>query len=79
MKIHYDPEVDALYIELTKGKYEASREISESIIVDEDKNGKVLGIEILDASKNLSKREIKSMTTTEKVDYPKAFAHKISK
>ena len=53
MKIHYDPKVDAVYIELAKGKYEVSREISESVVVDEDKNGKVLGIEILDASENI--------------------------
>ena len=54
MKIHYDPKVDAVYIELAKGKYEVSREISDSVVVDEDKNGKVLGIEILDATKNIS-------------------------
>ena len=54
MKISYDPKVDAMYIELAKGKYEVSREITDSIIVDEDKKGKVLGIEILDASKNIS-------------------------
>ena len=53
MKIHYDPKVDAVYIELAKGKYEVSREISESVVVDEDKNRKVLGIEILDASENI--------------------------
>ncbi|MEK7558727.1 MAG: DUF2283 domain-containing protein [Patescibacteria group bacterium] len=54
MKIHYDPKIDAVYFKLAKGKYDASREISSSIIVDEDKNGKVLGIEILDATKNIN-------------------------
>jgi uncharacterized protein YuzE len=54
MKIHYDKKDDAIYIELSEGKYEVSREISDSIIVDEDKSGKVLGIEILDASENIS-------------------------
>lgn len=54
MKIHYDPKVDAVYIKLAKGKYEVSREISDSIVVDEDKKGKVLGIEILDAKKNIA-------------------------
>jgi len=51
--IRYDSKVDAMYIELAKGKYDASREISASVIVDEDKNGKVLGIEILDATENI--------------------------
>jgi len=54
MKIHYDSKVDAVYIELAKGKYDVSREISHSVVVDEDKNGKVLGIEILDATKNIA-------------------------
>lgn len=54
MKIQYDSKIDAVYIELAKGTYEASREISKSVVVDEDKNGKVLGIEILDATKNIN-------------------------
>lgn len=54
MKISYDPKVDVVYIKLAKGKYDVSREISESIVVDEDKKGKVLGIEILDATENIS-------------------------
>ena len=54
MKINYDPKVDAVYIELAKGKYDATRKVSDVILVDEDKKGKVLGIEILDASENIS-------------------------
>lgn len=53
MKIRYDKKVDALYISLATGNYEKSRKISDSILVDEDKKGKVLGIEVLDASKNV--------------------------
>lgn len=53
MKIQYDSKIDAVYIELAKGEYEVSREISDFVIVDEDKNGKVLGIEILDATINI--------------------------
>ncbi len=53
MKMKYDPKMDAVYFELAMGKYEKSRKISDSIVVDEDKKGKVLGIEILDAKKNI--------------------------
>lgn len=53
MKMRYDPKVDAVYFELAKGVYKVSRKISDSIVVDEDKKGKVLGIEILDATKNI--------------------------
>lgn len=53
MKIKYDKKIDALYLEFGKGKYSHSRKISDSIMVDEDKKGKVLGVEVLDASENL--------------------------
>jgi uncharacterized protein YuzE len=53
MKMQYDSKVDVVYIEFSKGKYEKSRKVSDSIVVDEDKNGKVLGIEILDATENI--------------------------
>lgn len=82
MKINYDPKADAAYIQLTRGKYEVSREISDSIVVDEDKKGKVLGIEILNVSKMFTKKEIRLMTSINKskrMDYPQPVAHKISK
>lgn len=60
MKIRYDPKVDAMYIDLAKGSYDHSRKISESVLVDEDKKGKILGIEILDASKNTPSFEPKN-------------------
>jgi len=49
----YDSKIDAVYIELAKGIYDSSRKISDAVVVDEDKNGKVLGIEILDATENI--------------------------
>ncbi len=53
MKMQYDKKTDAMYIELSKGVYKKSRKISDAIVVDEDKKGNVLGIEILDATKNI--------------------------
>jgi uncharacterized protein YuzE len=53
MKIRYDSKVDVMYIKLAKGKYDNTRKVSDVILVDEDKNGKVLGIEILDATENI--------------------------
>ena len=55
MKIQYDREEDAVYFELARGKYDTTRKVSDALLVDEDKNGKILGIEILDASKNIKK------------------------
>lgn len=51
--MQYDTKEDAVYIELAKGKYSRTRKVSDVILVDEDVKGKVLGIEILDAKKNI--------------------------
>ncbi len=53
MKIRYDSKVDVMYIKLAKGKYDSTRKVSDVILVDEDKSGKVLGIEILDATQSI--------------------------
>jgi len=53
MKMQYDQKEDAVWIELSKGKYSRTRKITDVILVDEDASGKILGIEILDATKNI--------------------------
>lgn len=53
MKIKYDSKVDAVYIDLAKGKYKKTRKVSDAVLVDEDSKGKILGIEILDAKKSI--------------------------
>lgn len=75
MKIHYDPKADAMYIQLAKGKYEVSREISDSVIVDEDKKGKILGVEVLDVSAVFGPKFRENMKNSPQA----AVAHKISK
>ena len=52
MKMHYDKQVDALYIEfkqITDGSA-SIKELSDSICINYDNQGKIAGIEILDAS-----------------------------
>ncbi len=51
MKIEFDPSVDALYINLSKGEIEKTKEVQKGIMMDFDKDGNVLGIEVLDVSK----------------------------
>lgn len=50
MKIEYDPEVDALYVRLNDSKIIESEEVQPGIILDFDENGKVSGVEVLNAS-----------------------------
>ena len=53
MKIEYDPEVDALYIELRDVYADHSIDIEEGVSVDLDADGHIVGLEILDASERL--------------------------
>ena len=52
MRIEYDPEVDALYIQFraaAPGTVE-NRQVSEDVVADYGPDGKLVGLEILDAS-----------------------------
>ena len=61
MKIRYDESSDALYIKLKNSKYRESEEISNNIILDYDRGGNVIGIEILDASTYINIEELSSV------------------
>lgn len=53
MKVKYDKEVDVLYILLSEKKIKESDEDKPGVILDYDKDGSVVGIEILNASKRM--------------------------
>lgn len=55
MKFHYDQKSDAVYIRFNDKRYFESDEVKEGVIFDYDKKGKLVGIEILDASKRFPK------------------------
>lgn len=54
MNIRYDKTIDAMYIPLKRGIYAHSKKVTDGIVVDIAKTGKVIGIEILDASKTIT-------------------------
>jgi uncharacterized protein YuzE len=51
MKMTYDPETDVLRIIFNAAAIEESDEQKPGVILDYDKDGNVVGLEILDASK----------------------------
>jgi uncharacterized protein YuzE len=50
MKLNYYPEPDSLYIDLSERTSIESREISEGVVLDYDAEGKLVGIDIDNAS-----------------------------
>ncbi len=54
MNIKFDKETDALWVHLAEGVYEQSDEVAPGILLDYDAQGKLLAIEILDASEKVN-------------------------
>ena len=53
MRIHYDEKVDAMYIRFSESKYHVSEEVREGVVLDFDRKGRVVGVEILGVSRTL--------------------------
>jgi uncharacterized protein YuzE len=53
MKVTYDRETDILQLVFTSAPVEESDEDKPGVIIDYDKSGNVVGMEILDASKRV--------------------------
>jgi len=58
LKIKYDKEADALYIQLREAYVDDNIDIEKGITVDLDEKRDIIGIEILDVSKRLSIEDI---------------------
>lgn len=53
MKVTYDPETDTLRVIFSNDAVEESDEDKPGVILDYDKDGNVVGLEVLDASKHM--------------------------
>lgn len=67
-KIHYDKKTDTLWMSIKKGVEQEHKEVTPGVSVELGKNGELLGIEILNASKVLgSKLSSKTSRTASSV------------
>lgn len=72
-RLYYDKKTDVLWLNIKSGVEEEHREVTPGVSVEIGKNGELLGIEILNASKVLgSKLGLKTSS-----DYSQAIPHKI--
>jgi len=58
MKLNYYPETDSLYIDLSEMPSVESREISEGVILDYDADGRLVGIDIDNASHKVEMQKL---------------------
>jgi uncharacterized protein YuzE len=68
MRVRVDREADAVYVNLTDRAIKDSAEVAEGIVVDYDDEGRIVGVEILDASK---RTEDPTALTQFNLDLPK--------
>jgi uncharacterized protein YuzE len=54
MKVTYDPEVDVLRIVLAETPIEESDEDKPGVVLDYDRQGNLVGLEVLNASKRVA-------------------------
>ena len=63
MKIEYDGQVDALYIRIQEKPVFQTKELEEGVNLDLDKEGKVIGLEIIGAVERYNQKDIFNIAT----------------
>lgn len=63
MKIEYDRKIDALYIRLQEKHVSRTVEIEEGLNIDFDEQGKLIGLEVLDATERYSLEDVFNIST----------------
>jgi len=61
MKVNYDKIADAMYIRLRGGKIKGTVKVNDRLMVDMDAKGNTVGVELLDASLQLSGKGIRGL------------------
>ena len=62
MKITFDKEADAMFIEFGTGEFGSNKKIDNWTIINLDKKGNLLGIELLNVSKRISKESLSDIS-----------------
>ena len=62
MEITYDKSADAMYITFRTGKFGSNKIIDKQTIIDLDKKGNLLGIELLSISKRIPQASLSEIS-----------------
>lgn len=76
MRITYDPEADALYIQLRSVGAADSFDLQDGVTADVDDTGHIVGIEILDARKQLGDEALRSVSVEQLLATVPASSHR---
>ena len=66
MTIHYDSKTDLLYLQLESSEQQViNKRVSDDIVLDMEVNDKIIGIEIMDASKHINLEKLMPVSYSE--------------
>ena len=61
MKVHFDPETDAMYVTFSDKDVAETQEVRPGVLFDLDAAGRIVAIEVLNASQALADTDLKSL------------------
>ena len=62
MRIEYDAEADALYVQFKEVRPDDNVDVEEGVTVDLDDEGHIVGLEILDAAEKLGLESLRNVS-----------------
>ncbi len=68
MKLNHHPDTDSLYIDLSERPSLESREVSEGVVLDHDSNGRLVGIDIDNATNKVELQKLILSTLPSKIE-----------
>jgi len=64
MKVHFDRETDALYVRFSDDPISETAEVRPGVMFDYTADGRIVGLEILDASKTVAAGDMSKLAQT---------------
>jgi uncharacterized protein YuzE len=61
MKVHFDPETDSMYVTFSDKEVAETQEVRPGVLFDLDATGRIVAIEVLNASHALADTDLKSL------------------
>lgn len=61
MRVHFDPEADALYVRLADSAVVESEEVRPGVVLDFDENHQVVGVELLGVGRRVPLADLRRM------------------
>jgi uncharacterized protein YuzE len=70
MRVHFDPEINALYVRFSDSPVHETEEVQPGVMFDYDTEGRIVGMEVLDVTRNLAPANFQEFSMIEREAAP---------